>query len=563
MNASEQHIYRPVILAVDDDPDELSRIEHELSDRYGTYYRVICEESAEAGLEVLRRLKGTGEEVVVALADQWMPEMRGIEFLTRVRHLFPTAKRAILFVPEDRSINDVLPRAMVLGQIDYFVTKPRQTPSEVFHGVITDFLGEWARNYRAGQEAILVVGETWSRRSHEARDLLKRNGVPYAFYSVDSKEGRELLVRVGKTSARLPVWVLFDGQVLEDPSNEEVVDAFLGSKATHPQGREFDLVIVGAGPAGLAAAVYGASEGLDTLVVEGEAMGGQAGTSSMIRNYLGFERGISGTELATRAYQQAYLFGASFQWMRHATGLHREEDGGLVVNLSDGTEARGRAVVVATGASYRRLSVPSLEGLVGAGVFYGAAVTEARAMEGQEAYVVGGANSAGQAAVHLSKWASRVTLVVRGGSLAKSMSDYLIKEIEDIPNIEVRLNTQVVDGGGEGRLERLVLKHSGSGSTETVPAAALFVLIGAEPCAGWLPEEIVRDEQGYVVTGQDLLQNGRLPQGWPLERPPLLMETSMPGVFAVGDVRSGSVKRVASAVGAGAISVQLVHEYLA
>jgi thioredoxin reductase (NADPH) len=331
VSTSEPHTVKPVILAVDDDPDELSRIEHELSDRYGTYYRVICEDSAEAGLEVLRRLKEAGEEVIVLLADQWMTGMHGIDFLIRARHLFPIARRAILAAPEDRSISDVLPRAMVLGQIDYFVAKPRQTPSELFHGVITDFLGEWARNYRAGQEVVLVVCETWSLRSHEARDLLKRYGVPYAFYAADSKEGREFLVRVGKTSARLPVWVLYDGQVLEDPSNEEVVDAFLGSKATQPQGREFDLVVIGAGLAGLAAAVYGASEGLDTLVVEVEAMGGQAGTSSLIRNCLGFPWGIDGAELAWRATEQALWFGTNFLFMRRAVALHPSGVKSLVV----------------------------------------------------------------------------------------------------------------------------------------------------------------------------------------------------------------------------------------
>ncbi|MDP8950361.1 MAG: NAD(P)/FAD-dependent oxidoreductase, partial [Actinomycetota bacterium] len=313
-------------------------------------------------------------------------------------------------------------------------------------------------------------------------------------------------------------------------------------------------------PAGLAAAVYGASEGLRTVVVERETFGGQAGTSSLIRNYLGFSRGISGSELAWQAYQQAWLFGASFRIARQATGLRRDGDE-VVVTLSDGTEVAGRAALLATGASYRRLDVPSLEALVGKGVFYGAAASEAQAMEGQEVYVVGGANSAGQAAMHLSKYASRVTLLVRGRSLSPNMSEYLIQEIESAQNIEVRCHTRVVDGGGEGRLERLVLEDSASGLTETVPAAALFVLIGAEPRTEWLPKEIVRDKRGFVVTGQDLLRNGRPPEGWPLGRAPLHMETSVPGVFAAGDIRYGSVKRVASAVGAGAIAIQSVHEH--
>jgi thioredoxin reductase (NADPH) len=324
---------------------------------------------------------------------------------------------------------------------------------------------------------------------------------------------------------------------------------------------DFDLLVIGAGPAGLAAAVYGASEGLDTLVVEGEAIGGQAGTSSLIRNYLGFPWGVGGAELASRAAEQAWLFGATFAYMRHTTELRRAGHR-LKVALSCGKEVTARAVIVATGASYCRLGVPSLEALHGAGVFYGAAVSEAQAVQGQEVYVVGAGNSAGQAAMHLSKYASRVTLLARGDSLAASMSEYLIKEIEAAENIKVRLNTRVIDGGGEGQLERLVLKDSVSGVTETVPAAALFVLIGAQPHTSWLPAEIERDERGYVITGRDLLRYGQPRRGWHLERLPLLLETSMAGVFAAGDVRHGSVKRAASAVGEGSIAVQMVHEYL-
>jgi thioredoxin reductase (NADPH) len=355
------------------------------------------------------------------------------------------------------------------------------------------------------------------------------------------------------------VWVLFDGWVLVDPSNEEFADAFVGEVR---QGRqEFDVVVIGGGPAGLAAAVYGASEGLSTLVVEAEAIGGQAGTSSMIRNYPGFPRGISGQELTTQTFQQAGMFGASFRFVRRATGLRRAGEE-MVVPLSDGTEVVGKAVIVATGASYRRLGVPELEALSGVGVFYGGATTEARALQGQEVYVVGGANSAGQAVMHLSKYASRVTSLVRAGSLEAGMSDYLINEIVATDNVRVLFNTRVIGGGGEGRLERLTFESSASGHTETVPAAALFVLIGAEPCTDWLPEEVERDEKGYVITGTDLLHGGRSPEGWPLARAPLILETSVPGVFAVGDVRHGSTKRVASAVGEGSIVIRLVHGYL-
>jgi len=545
---------KPVIFAVDAGVESFARIEYGLRRRYGVDYRVVCESSAMWAMKTLRELKAAGESVALILADQWMPDISGVEFLARARQLFPTTKRAVLIEWGDRSTQEPVLRAMTLGHIDYYINKPERPGDENFHRMIAEFLYDWAKVNRPVYKEIQVVGERDAPRSQELRDILNRHGVLHAFYPVESKEGQELLARVGKTSAALPVLVLFGEQVLIDPSNAELADAFGVNRPLEQ--REVDLVIVGAGPAGLAAAVYGASEGLSTLILEGEAVGGQAGTSSLIRNYLGFPWGVGGAELARRATEQAWWFGATFRFMRNATALRREGSE-LVLTLSDRTEVVGRAVVLATGVSYRRLAIPSLEGLVGAGVFYGAAVSEAQAMKGQEVYVVGGANSAGQAAMHLSKYASRVTLLVRGRSLSTSMSDYLIKEIEVTDNIDVRFNTKVVGGGGEGRLEHLLLKNSVSGLTETVSGAALFVLIGAEPHTGWLPEEIERDRRGYVLTGQDLLQDGQ----WPLGRPPLLMETSMPGVFAVGDVRLGSVKRVASAVGAGAIAIQSVHEY--
>jgi thioredoxin reductase (NADPH) len=555
----------PVLLAVDDDPDTLGRIEHELRQRYGSYYRVACEGSPEAGMRTLQDLRAADKEVAVVLADQWMPGMTGVEFLTHTRPLYPGAKRALLFERGNRTTREPILQAMALGQIDYYVPKPEQPPDEEFHRSIAQFLEEWARDYRPASVAVRLVGEPWSARSHELRDILSRSGIPHAFSSAGSKEGRELLARVDKTSARLPVVIVFDRLVLVDPDNAEIVDAF---ELISPFGlntlsdvRDFDLVIIGAGPAGLAAAVYGSSEGLRTVVVERETFGGQAGTSSLIRNYLGFSRGVSGSELAWQAYQQAWLFGASFRLARHTIALHHEPEK-LVVSLSDGTEVAGRAAIVATGVSYRRLGVPSLEALQGAGVFYGAAVAQAQGMKGQEVCVVGGGNSAGQAARHLSKHARRVTLLVLGESLAAHMSQYLIEEIEATDNIQFRLNTRVIDGGGQGRLEHLVLEDRASGLTETFPAAALFVLIGARPHTGWLPEEVMRDERGYIITGSDLLRDGSPPEGWPLQRQPMLLETSVPGVFAAGDVRCGSVKRVASAVGEGSIAIQMVHEYL-
>ena len=563
MSVEEPRTTKPVLLVVEDNPEDLAKIAGELGKRYGEDYRVVCEGSTEAGMGRLQEFEAADEDVALVLADQWVPNMTGAEFLASARDLYPTAKRVMLVSRGDTTIREPLLRSTALGQVDYYVGKPWRSPDEQFHRVITEFLDEWTSVHRPGFVAFRVVGERWSARSHEIRDLWSRSRVPLIFYPANSEEGKELLARWGVSSDRLPVVIVFDERALVDPSNAEMVDAFAKNIPfgvnIRPDQRRFELVIVGAGPAGLAAAVYGASEGLDTLVVERETFGGQAGTSSLIRNYLGFSHGISGQELAAQAYTQAWLFGASFDFARDATGLRRAGKE-LVVALSDGTEVMGTTVLIATGVSYRHLEVPSLEALQGAGVFYGAAVTEARATEGREVHVVGGGNSAGQAAMYLSKYASKVTLLVRSASLAASMSEYLITEIDAAENIEVCFNTRVIDGGGEGRLEHLVLKDSLSGSTETVPTAALFVLIGAEPRTGWLSEDIVRDRGGYVVTGQELLR--RSPEVWPLERPPMLLETSMPGVFAAGDMRHGTVKRVASAVGEGSIAIPQIHSYL-
>jgi thioredoxin reductase (NADPH) len=557
---SQTAIDKPLILAVCQDPEDLARVERELRTRYEADYRVVCVRSAEQGLLELQERKATGGEAAVVLAEQRMNGVSGVEFLSRVPEIYPMTKRLLLAAPMDRETGAILPQAMALGWIDYFEYKPGPPPNERFHQVISGFLSEWTRPQRSEVHAVArVIGERWSQRSHEARELLERHGILYAFYASDSEEGRDLLGRTGQTAGRLPVWVLYDGRVLVAPFDEEVLDAFLG--ASRSARKDFDVIVVGAGPAGLASAVYAASEGLSTLVVEREAVGGQAGTSSLIRNYLGFARGISGRELATQAYQQAFLFGAEFRLTRRAAGLRRA--GEMVdVALSDGTVASGRAVIVATGASYRRLDVPELEALNGAGVFYGAATTEAPALRGREVYVVGGANSAGQAAMHLSRYAATVTMLVRGGSLRASMSDYLIKGIEDADNVLVRTNTRLTGGGGEGHLEHLTIEDSSAGRTETVPADALFVLIGAEPHTEWLPEEISRDERGFIITGQDLLRDGHTPGGPSPRRLPAPLETSMPGVFAVGDVRHRSVKRVASAVGEGSAAIQQVHEHL-
>jgi thioredoxin reductase (NADPH) len=448
------------------------------------------------------------------------------------------------------------------GQADSYLLKPWDSPDELFHSAVTGFLYDWARA-RPARPEVRVVGERWAPRSHELRDLLQRSSVSYEFLEADSAAGQALLAEVGRSAAHLPVVVLLDGQTLVAPSNAELAAALVGMNDSQDTAEPatFDVIIVGAGPAGLAAAVNAASEGLSTVVVDREGIGGQVSSSSLIRNYLGFPRGVTGAELARSGYVQAWLFGATFHFMCQATALRRDESR-VVVPLSDGREVTGRAAILAPGVTYRRLDVPGLDELTGLGVFYGASVAEAQGFVGLNVYVVGGANSAGQAALHLAKFAERVTLVVRGASLAEGMSDYLVKHIEATENIDVRLNTRIVDGGGDGRLQRLVLHDASSGRTETVSAAALFVHIGARPHTEWLPPEIARDEAGYVITGQDLLDRDGGRSMWPLRRPPFPLETGLPGVFAVGDVRLGLGKRVASAIGEGSIVVSMVYRYL-
>jgi thioredoxin reductase (NADPH) len=458
-----------------------------------------------------------------------------------VAELAPDAQRAVLIDWSDRSTSPELPVAL-LRRIEW-ITKPWRPGDEHFHQGVAQFLYRWAVPHRPRFVAARVVGERWSARSHELRDLLVRNSVPFEFIDVATTEGDEVLREAGAASCRLPVVVLFDGQVLPDPSAAEIAEA-LGVR-TRPDAEPYDVTVVGAGPAGLAAAVYGASEGLRTAVLEAEAIGGQAGTSSMIRNYLGFPRGISGVDLAQRAFEQSWLLGAEFVFGARASGL-RVSGAETIIDLSDGHAITSRAVVLATGVTYRRLGVPGVDALIGAGVFYGAAAPEAPAMTGEEVYVVGGANSAGQAAIHLARFARRVTILVRGPSLTATMSDYLVREIGATRNIAVRYRTEVVDGAGAGRLTTLVIRDRTTGSEETVPAGGLFVLIGAEPHTQWLPDGVARDGSGYIRTGES---------GRPFE-------TSMSGVFAVGDVRSGSVKRVASSVGDGAVAIRMVHEFL-
>jgi thioredoxin reductase (NADPH) len=546
---------RPALLVVDEDPDALAAVESQLTQRYSHDYRVVGAGGAEEATQTLTELARSGDDVALVLSEQWMPGTTGSEFLARARELHPHAKRALLLAWgewSDQPTAEAVLNAMALGRIDYYVLRPAGSPDEVFHQAISSFLLDWTNARRINPHATWVIGESWSGRAYELRELLQRCAAPHSFCLADSSKARALL---GNSSvAELPAIVFPDGQVLENPSDFEFAAA--SSAAMLDANREeFDVVIVGAGPTGLSAAVYGASEGLAVMVIDEGGVGGQATSSSLIRNYLGFPHGVSGGRLAERAYEQAWAFGAAFTFMSEATSLDRSGDR-FLVTTTIGQTLRTRTVILSTGATYRRLGVPELEELVGAGVFYGGPASEAHALTGKEAYVVGGGNSAGQAALHLSRHARRVTLVVRTQSLSAGMSHYLLREIEATPNIEVRLGTEVVGGGGDGHLQQLVLREGRGGRGETVEADGLFILIGAWPRTSWLPDELARDARGFLLTGADARE------AWREERPPLALETSIPGVFAAGEVRHGSAKRVAAAVGEGSVAIQQVHSYM-
>ena len=558
----------PVLAVVDDDPEALGRITATLTDRYGRHYEIAPFESASQALEAVRKLTEQGIEVAVVLADQTLPHMDGRTLLYEVGEVQPLAKRGLLIRWGDWGDPDIaaaIHTGMVRDDFDYYVMKPIGEPDEQFHRTLTEFLNEWSRTHSAAAREITVVAERWSQRAHDLRDLLARNGVPYVFHDAASPAGQELVDRHAPDCGGSPVAIVrtpIPGRerVLVDPSKAELARAF-GVDTELAEDREFDAVIVGAGPAGLTTAVYASSEGLRTLIVEREAIGGQAGSSALIRNYLGFSRGVSGAELAQRAYQQAWVFGTKFLLMREATELACDARR-LTLNVADVGPIGARTVVLATGVSYRRLGIPALEDLAGRGVFYGAATSEGRGLTEQDVYVVGAGNSAGQAAMHLCRYARNVTLLVRGADLS-SMSAYLRDVLDATTNIYVRLGTEVVDGGGTNRLTHLTLRERATGATEEVEASGLFILIGGHPHTDWLPPEIQRDEGGYLLTGRDLVEAERSEACWPLRREPLGLETSMPGVFAVGDVRANSIKRVASVVGEGSVLVAQLHQLLA
>ena len=538
-------------------------LHRELSKRYGADYQILaCDRPAELAAW-MRDLRTAGLPVALVIGGVGGQDPGGIEVLSAIRAIDPTALRVAAVRwgdwPSVRSIFD----AVTLGTVDHWVWRPVQAPDEEFHRSITEFLREWSSQRGGGFEPAQVIGERWSARSQELRDLFSRHRVPAGFYDATSGHARQMLAELGLENPDLPVVVLRFGAerpALINPSNAEIADAF-GVMSPISPGEVFDVAVVGAGPAGLAAAVGASSEGLRTVVVEHEAVGGQAGTSSMIRNYPGFSQGVSGARLAQETWRQAWTFGTTFLYMRQAENL-ASSDGHYRLRLSDGGVLASRTVIIATGATYRRLGIPRLEDLQGRGVFYGAAASEAPAMRGRNVFVAGAGNSAGQTALHLAKWADRVTILVRAESLAGTMSDYLIRQIAAAPNIDVCYRVQVADGigTGTGRLQSLVLQDIASGARRSVPADALFVLIGSQPRTEWLGEAVARDQQGFILTGPDLLAGTghRRPPG----RPPLPLETSLPGVFAAGDVRRGSVNRVASAVGEGAVTIPLVHHHL-
>ena len=564
---------KPVLMVVDDNPGGLATADGTLRRRYGHDYLIISEATPGTALGRLRELRAAGHPVAVVMAAAAVAEAPAADFFAQTRSIQPAAKRVLVIPREDpaapslrvpvplvadRQAATPVLRAIAHGMIDAYLPAPGAGRDEEFHRAVSELLEEWAHDAAPVLPAVRIIAEQQSARAHELRDALARSSIPYAFHAAESADGQSWLAQAGQDGSALPVLLTYTGEVLVDPPNDRIAAVF--GLAGLPAGT-VDVAIVGAGPAGLSAAVYAASEGLSTLLLEREAIGGQAGSSSLIRNYLGFPRGISGASLATRAFEQAWSFGAIPSMTGAATSLQPAPDG-FTLHLAGGQVSHARSILITTGVSYRRLDAPGLDSLLGAGVFYGATTSEGNAFSGERVFIVGGANSAGQAAVNMARYAQQVTIVIRGDSLAARMSQYLIDEITATANIDVRTSTQIAAAAGTGKLEALTLTDTRTGSTKTVPAAALVILIGAVPHTDWLPPQIARDKHGFILTGSDLPASRNPAASWTLPRPPLPLETSMPGAFAAGDVRHGSVKRVASAVGEGAIATTQLTQYL-
>ena len=551
---------KPVLLAVDDDPEVLRAVERDLRRRYAERFRVLRADSGTVALDTLRGLKRRNDEVAMLLVDQRMPQMSGVEFLGKALELYPDTRRVLLTAYADteaaiQAIND--------AHVHHYLLKPWDPPEEQLYPVLDDLLSDWSACFRPTFEGVRVLGTRWSTQSFAIRDFLARNQTPYRWIDVEtagkSAESKSVVEAVGAHPAALPMVLFPDGSSLTAPSIPELAEK-LGLR-NRPEVEFYDLVIVGGGPAGLAAAVYGASEGLRTLLLEMEAPGGQAGMSSRIENYLGFPSGLSGSDLARRAVAQARRFGVEILAPRQVVGV-RVQGSSRVVELAGGAEIGCKVLVITTGVAYRKLDVPGAERLQGCGVYYGSAMTEALSCKGEDVYIVGGANSAGQAAMYFSKYARRVVMLVRGESLSATMSRYLIDQIQKTPNIQVETHSRVVETHGDGHLESISIHCDASGETSTVPTNMLAIFIGAEPNTDWLAGVVERDERGFILTGADLVRGGKRPATWPLARDPYWPETSVPGIFAAGDVRHGSVKRVASGVGEGSITIQFTHQYL-
>jgi thioredoxin reductase (NADPH) len=548
---------KPVIWTVDDDPDVLRAVERDLRRQYGNRYRVMAADSGAGALESVKQLKLRNDPVALFLVDQRMPRMSGVEFLEAALEFYPEAKRALLTAYAD---TDAAIRAINSVKIDHYLMKPWDPPEERLYGVVDDLLDDWQASFRPPFEGIRIVGHRWSPHFNQIRDFLARNSIPYQLLDAETDEtARQLMESCGVDGKQLPLVVFADGSHLSDPTSAAVADK-LGLK-TRAELPFYDLVIVGGGPAGLAAAVYGAADGLRTLLIEREAPGGQAGRSSRIENYLGFPTGLSGFDLARRAVSQARRFGVEILAPQEVTGV-RVNGPSRFVTLGNGTEIGCRALLIATGIAFRKVDVPGVEELNGAGVYYYAPMTEALSYKNEDVYIVGGANSAGQAAMYFSKYARSVTMLVRGDSLSANMSQYLEDQIGATKNIIVKLNTSVMEVKGSGRCETITLMNTKTCARETVPASALLFYVGAVPYTDWLNDLVERDAQGYIISGTQLMREGKRPRGWTPDRDPLMLETSVPGIFVAGDVRHASTKGVTSGVGEGAMAVKLIHQYL-